>query len=147
MLARLGNLTGDPLNLHKSTRYALHSMLELTLADERPVTVAQVATRWDIPESALAKVLQQLVRTGFIRSVRGVNGGYLLARPAAGVSVQDIIDSFEPAHADEGCLLKDLPGAECPADGPMCRLRELFEEVDQTTRATFQSVTFDTLSR
>ena len=122
-------------------------MLELTLAADRPVTVAQVATRWDIPESALAKVLQQLVRTGFIRSVRGVRGGYLLARSPADVSVQDVIDSFEPRQAHEGCQLKDLPGAECPDEGPTCRLRELFDEVDQTTRATFQSVTFDTLTR
>ncbi len=135
------------MNLHKSTRYALHSMLELARADERPVTVAQIATRWEIPESVLAKVLQQLVRAGFIRSVRGVGGGYMMARSPAEVSVQDVIDSFEPTHASRGCQLKDIPGAECPTMDPMCRLRELFEEVDQTTRATFRSVTFDTLAR
>lgn len=122
-------------------------MLELTLADDRPVTVAQVANRWDIPESALAKVLQQLVRAGFIRSVRGVGGGYMLARPASQVTVQDIIESFEPTLANDGCQLKDLLGAACPTEEPTCRLRELFDEVDQSARATFQSVTFDTLAR
>lgn len=135
------------MNLNKSTRYALHAALELTLADGRPVTAAQVATRYEIPENVVAKVLQQLVRAGVAFASRGVGGGYRLARPPAEVSVQDVIDLFEPAPPPDTCMLRELPGADCPGPtDPTCRLKGLFQEVDETVRATFASVTLATLA-
>ena len=84
------------MNLNKSTRYALHAALEMTLADGQPVTAARVAARYEIPENVVAKVLQQLVRSGIARASRGVGGGYRLAREPSDVTVQDVIDLFEP---------------------------------------------------
>lgn len=134
------------MNLNKSTRYALHAALELALADGRPVTTAQVAARYEIPENVVAKVLQQLVRAGIARGSRGVGGGYRLARPASEVTVQDVIDLFEPAPPLDTCMLQELPGAACPgASEPTCRLKALFHEVDETVHATLASVTLATL--
>ena len=104
------------MNLNKSTRYALHAALELALADGSPVTAAFVAERYEIPENVVAKVLQQLVRAGIARGSRGVGGGYRLARLANEVSVQDVIDLFEPAPAPDTCKLRDEPNAPCPGD-------------------------------
>jgi Rrf2 family protein len=135
------------VNLNKSTRYALHAALEMALADGEPVTTARVATRYDIPENVVAKVLQQLVRSGIARASRGVGGGYRLARAASTVTVQDLIDLFEPALPPDTCMLRELPGATC-SDGPEppCRLNALFQEVDETVRATLASVTLATLA-
>ena len=78
---------------------------------------------------------------------RGVGGGYKLARAATEVTVQDLIDLFEPAQPLETCMLRDSPGAPCFGEGePPCRLRALFEEVDETVRATLASVTLATLA-
>ena len=135
------------MNLNKSTRYALHAGLEMTLANGQPVTAAQVAMRYDIPENVVAKVLQQLVRSGIARASRGVGGGYRLARPASTVTVQDLIDVFEPAPSPDTCMLRELPGAACYDDAqPPCRLKALFQEVDETVRATLASVTLATLA-
>lgn len=135
------------MNLNKSTRYALHAALEMTLADGQPVTTAQVAARYEIPENVVAKVLQQLVRAGVASASRGVGGGYRLARPPATVSVQDVIDLFEPGPSPDTCMLRELPGAACPGDpDPGCRLQALFQEVDETVRATLASVTLATLA-
>lgn len=123
------------MNLNKSTRYALHAALELAASGGRPVTAAQVARRHALPENVVAKVLQQLVRAGLARGMRGVGGGYLLARPARRVSVQDVIDVFEPAPEQR---FDDEPA---PGLGP------LFREVDETVRATFESVSLATLTR
>ena len=135
------------MNLNKSTRYALHAALEMTLAGAQPVTASQVAARYDIPENVVAKVLQQLVRSGLASASRGVGGGYRLARPANEVTVQDVIDLFEPMPAPDACMLRELPAAECPgaAEAP-CRLKALFHEVDETARATLASVTLATLA-
>lgn len=135
------------MNLNKSTRYALHAATEIALSGDRPVTAAQIAARYEIPENVVAKVLQQLVRVGLLRGARGVGGGYRLARAAGEITVQEIIEIFEPAPPTDTCMLRELHGANCPdSSGPSCRLMALFEEVDETVRATFASVSLATLT-
>ena len=135
------------MNLNKSTRYALHAALEMTIADGDQVTASQIAARYEIPENVVAKVLQQLARAGIARGVRGVGGGYRLARQAAEVTVQDIIELFEPMAPPDACMLRELEGTRCPDPGePRCRLMGLFQEVDETVRSTFASVSLATLA-
>lgn len=128
------------MNFSKSARYALYAALEMARADG-PVTVGSVATRYRIPEGALAKVFQNLVRAGIAQGVRGIGGGYLLARPASGISVLDVLEVFDPPRS--GCLLSS---DHCAGEID-CRLRSLFDEVDEMARCTFASVTLDTLVR
>lgn len=135
------------MNLNKSTRYALHAALEMALAKEQPSTASQIAARYEIPENVVAKVLQQLVRAGLAKGARGVGGGYRLCRLASEVSVQEIIDIFEPTPPPDTCMLRDAPGSNCPSQSaPSCRLMGLFQEVDETVRSTFESVTLATLA-
>jgi Rrf2 family protein len=129
------------VKLNRTTEYALLAAAEMALADGRPVTVGQVAERNRIPEGALAKVLQQLVRTGIAQGIRGVGGGYRLARPGRRITVQDVIDAFEPK------LERREPGEAPPTGEADERVRELFGEVDELVRCTFQSVTLETLVR
>ena len=96
-----------------------------------------------ISETALAKVLQQLVRAGASIGSRGVGGGYRLARSPHELTVLDIIEAFEPPREPQQCLLDDEPG-ECH-DHTNCRLRRLFDEVDEMARATFASTSLSTL--
>ncbi len=134
------------MNLNKSTRYAMHAAMELASAGGQPVTAAQIAERYEIPENVVAKVLQQLARVGVVRGVRGIGGGYLLARPAGEVSLQQIIDIFEPKPDPDTCMLRERSGAVCPArEGGTCRLRRIFQTVGETTREAFSSVDLATL--
>lgn len=128
------------MNFSKSARYALYAALEMARSDG-PVTVGSVATRYRIPEGALAKVLQNLVRAGIAQGVRGIGGGYLLAKSASEVSVLDVLEVFDPPRS--GCLLSS---DHCSGEIE-CRLRCLFDEVDEMARCTFASVTLDTLVR
>lgn len=102
-----------------------------------------MAERNRIPEGALAKVLQQLVRAGLAVGTRGVGGGYWLARPGRQITGQHIIDAFEPR------ALRRLPGGgdATPAGPADERIRALFDEVDELVRSTFESITLDTLAR
>lgn len=135
------------MNLNKSTRYALHAALEMAIAGDQPVTVGQIAERYEIPDNVVSKVLQQLSRSGIARGVRGVGGGYRLSRPAAQIVVQEIIDIFEPSPPPDTCMLREIPGEQCPGQSqPTCRLMGLFQEVDETARATFASVSLATLT-
>jgi Rrf2 family protein len=133
--------------LNKSTRYALYAAMEMARSwDHGSVTVARVARRYGLPAGALAKVFQRLVHSGTAVGTRGVGGGYRLARPPSRLTVLDVIGVFEPPRQAGRCLLEDRVDRTCDPF-PACRLRELFEEVDQLTRGTLQSVSFEKLIR
>ncbi len=133
------------MNVRKGTRYALYAAMEMARsAADAPVTAARVAERYGIPSTVLAKTFQQLVRAGLASGMRGVRGGYVLTRPAAQVTVLDVIEAFEPARPRQSCLIAGRDAPEC-AETDTCRLRRLLDEVDETTRSTFASVSLDTL--
>lgn len=134
------------MKIGKSARYALYAMQEMAIAGDAAVTVASVARRYGIPQTALAKVVQQLVRAGLALGTRGVGGGCRLARRASEVSVLDVIAAFEPLSPVRGCLLSDRGDAGCPAP-ESCALRQLFAEADEVLRCTFASVSLATLAR
>jgi Rrf2 family protein len=134
------------MTIAKSTRYALYAAAEMALAGDGLVTVAGVANRYGIPESALAKVFQQLVRSSLASGTRGIGGGYRLARPASKITVLDVLHAFERPRATGACLLHDGPGETCPRSSA-CRLHWLFSEVDEIVRCTYESVTLETLVR
>lgn len=134
------------MTVSKSARYALHASLEMALAGEDLVTVGSVAARYGMPQTALAKVFQQLVRAGLAVGTRGIGGGYRLARAASAISVLDVIAVFEPPHAPGRCLLTEGDDDGCPRHAA-CGLRRLFDEADELLRCTFASVSLATLAR
>ena len=76
--------------------YALRAMLELALREGRgPVTISEIATTQNIPVRFLEAILRQLKQDGLADSVRGKEGGYLLARKAHDISVGEVIRIFE----------------------------------------------------
>lgn len=140
-----GSCTLGPLNFSKSTRYALYAILEMAQVDDL-ISASSVAKQYKIPEGALAKVFQALVRAGLARGTRGVGGGYCLAKAASEITVLDVISVFEPPRPMGSCLLSDDPKGHCHAEND-CKLRGLFDEVDEVARSTFASVTIETLAR
>ncbi|MFO1052501.1 MAG: Rrf2 family transcriptional regulator [Planctomycetota bacterium] len=122
------------MQLRKSSLYALRAALEMASV-KGPVTVADVARRHGFPVTALAKVMQELVRAGIALGSRGVGGGYVLARDAAAISTLQVIEVFDPDRCGDD--------ARSPADG----LDQLLDEIDEVTRCTFASVSLETLAR
>lgn len=133
------------MKFSKSTLYALYAALELAAAEE-PLTVASVAERFGLPPGALAKVFQRLVRAGLAVGVRGIGGGYRLARPASDITVLDVISVFDAPRQNGHFLLGERSEAARaqPADA---RLSRLFDEVAEVVSCTFASVTLETLVR
>ena len=131
------------MTITKSTRYALYAAAEMAMAGEALVTVSAVAKRYGIPEGALAKVFQQLVRARLAAGTRGIGGGYRLARPPSKITVLEVLHVFERPRTTGACLLHDGPGDSCPQTSA-CRLHWLFSEVDELVRCTYESVTLET---
>jgi Rrf2 family protein len=84
------------LRLSKKADYALLAMRHLAAnADRGAVSARELAEAYDLPPELLAKVLQRLVRGRLLTSIQGIRGGYGLARPAASISVADVITAID----------------------------------------------------
>ena len=109
------------LRLTRAGDYAVRAMIHVgSLPDGSVALKDEIALAEGIPPSFTAKILRQLVRTGLLRSARGVNGGFSLARGSAEINLLDIVEAIEgPIHLTdcspdpEGCTL----GHDCPASG------------------------------
>lgn len=133
------------MNYQRSTRYALYSAIEMAaLPPGETVTAAEVAARYRLPPTVVSKVIQRLVHAGVAHGTRGVTGGYRLARPPAEIPLLEIVELFEGPRSESTCALGECGEGECGTFAE-CRLRKLFEEVDEQARATFASVTLETL--
>ncbi len=76
--------------------YAVRAAVELAAADDdRPVKAERIATAQDIPLNFLENILGELRHAGLVRSQRGAEGGFRLARPAGEVTVADVIRAVE----------------------------------------------------
>jgi len=85
------------LNMRLSARadYALRAAIELAAAGGGHVTADQLARTQVIPGKFLEAILTQLRRAGLVRSQRGPDGGFWLARPAEDISLADIIRAID----------------------------------------------------
>ena len=75
--------------------YALRAAIELARKEDGPTKRTAIATAQAIPLKFLENILIDLRHAGLVRSQRGADGGYWLARPAAEVSVADVIRAVE----------------------------------------------------
>ena len=75
--------------------YAARAAAELSTATERPIKADRIAQAQDIPAKFLETILLELKHAGIVRSQRGPDGGYTLARPAEDISVADVIRAVD----------------------------------------------------
>jgi Rrf2 family transcriptional regulator, cysteine metabolism repressor len=90
------------LSITTKSPYALSALVELHRQGAAgPVPIAELARRRDIPVQFLEQLFATLRRAGVLRSQRGVKGGYSLARPAAEITVLELVELLDgPLGAD-----------------------------------------------
>lgn len=118
------------LTLH--TDYALRVLIYVALRGDGLSTVSEIAARYDISRNHVVKVVHGLGRAGFLKTVRGRNGGVALARPAAGIVIADVVRATEDGLGLVDCL--HAGKASCRIDGA-CALKDVF---GQALAAFFQ---------
>ncbi len=116
------------LRLSKKTDYALLAMRHLAAnADRGSASARELAETYNIPAELLAKVLQKLVRGRLLVSQQGIRGGYALARPAAGMSVADVIQAVDGPLMVTACSEDDHSCnqyAKCNVRDPLWRIKD-----------------------
>ena len=118
--------------------YAVRAAIELAcVAGEGPVKGERIATAQGIPPKFLENILLELRRAEIVASQRGVEGGYRLARPAAEISVADVIRALEGPIAS----VRGVRPEEIEYEGPARSLQPLWIELRASMREVLEGTT------
>jgi Rrf2 family protein len=137
------------LKLQQNTLLALASALEFAAQPERQFTGGEVAARYRVSAHHLAKVLRTLGRAGVLEAVRGARGGYRFAANAKRLTLLDVIELFEEIGAARRPAARATRRSEGAAGAGEIEaaLAVVFAEIDELARATFRSITLQTMLR
>ncbi|HET9654930.1 MAG TPA: Rrf2 family transcriptional regulator [Kineosporiaceae bacterium] len=132
------------MRISAKTDYAIRAAAELAAAPEHAwVKTESVANAQDIPLPFLLNILSELRTAGVVRSRRGVDGGYQLARPAGLISVADIIRAIDgPLASIAGTRPEDVAYS-----GSAAALRDTWVALRATMRSVLESVTLAHLAQ
>ena len=126
-----------------STRgdYAARALVSLALhADESgPTSVRDIAERTGLPQPYLEQILLALKGAGIVRSKRGVGGGYVLARPAAEITLAEIVSAVEGPIV-VGDFGEPHQNGACDHEG-QCVLLAVWADVGEQMRRLLQGRT------
>ena len=127
-------------------RYALRMMLDLAEhAGDGYVSLKDIAARQGISKKYLEQIILLLNREDLLKTTRGVQGGYRLAREPAEYTLTDILSLTEGEQTSVTCLGHNAPG--CPREA-ICLTKPIWAELDRIIRTYMDSVTLqDILDR
>jgi len=120
--------------------YALKALLDLSINHGKPRPIEDIAKRQDIPAKFLEQILLSLKKGGFVKSVRGKKGGYLLSRDPKFITLGDALRYVEGPVEPLACVCKG--GEKTCNYSARCALRDVFNEIGKYTAAKVDSVTF-----
>lgn len=113
------------MKLTRGGEYGIRGVLYLAQQDNGKISMlSAIAKAQDVPPRFLAKIFQALAKAGIVRSHRGAKGGFSLARPAAEITIKDVIEAIEGPIYLNVCLV--APG-ECSRD-KICPMHRVWEE-------------------
>lgn len=108
------------------------------------VSASQLAEETGLPVPTVQKLVSRLTAAGLLRSTRGVGGGLKLARPAAAITLADIVEAVEGPIALTSCL-DDESGHGCTLDGA-CSVKPHWPVVNRALRSALADVSLTQLS-
>lgn len=114
----------------RATEYAIRAVLYMSCQPQGQIVLKKdICRAQEITPAFLTKILQPLIKDGIVGSQRGVGGGFYLAKPAAEITLYDVVKTQEgPLYLNQ-CLIKEGNcGREffCPVHGAWHEIRSEF---------------------
>jgi Rrf2 family protein len=119
--------------------YGIRALIELAhhFGETRPIQSSEIASCQNIPESYLEQLLTNLRRAGFIRSVRGPQGGHALVRDPRSLKASEVIMALEGSIMPIDCLDES---SACSRRGG-CAQRDMWKAVQEAILAVLDNAT------
>ena len=106
------------------------------------MSIVEITKLGDMPVKFLEQILLVLRRGGFVKSKRGVNGGFYLARPPKDITVGEVVRFIEGSVEPISCVRKGYAGC---GDLYKCAFRDIWQKVSKATSDIVDNVTFEDL--
>lgn len=131
------------MKLSTKGRYGLRAMIDLAdYSEEMPQSIACIAARQSISDSYLEQLMAKLKKAGLITSIRGAQGGYVLAKPSKEISVGDILRALEDL-SPVNCV--GLKGEQACGGSDTCVTRNVWKRIDDSIQHAVDSIFLDEL--
>ena len=118
----------------KTFEYSMRAIVTLAGSDGKACTARQISELTQVPVPYLSKVLSTLVRSGLVRSQRGLRGGFVLVSSPDKIRILDIVEAVEPFKRIRKCPLNmDTSGLLCSLHRFLDDLMALSESTLRTT--------------
>lgn len=131
------------MRMSTKAQYAVRALVSLNLSSAgEPVSIKDISSRENISLNYLEQLFVKLRRGEIVKSVRGPGGGYLLARPAADIRVDQIIDTVEETLVPVSCM--DADGScKCTSE---CATQSVWQGLGNQIRTFLASMTLEDLT-
>lgn len=127
------------MKLSTKGRYGLRAMIDLAdFSEEMPQSIASIAARQSISDSYLEQLMAKLKKAGLITSIRGSQGGYVLAKPGEEISVGDILRALEGDLSPVKCM--GLKGDQACSGSGSCVTRNVWKRIDDSIQNAVDSI-------
>lgn len=138
------------MKLSTKSRYGVRAMFDMAYhAGSLPAQIKDISRRQEISPRYLEQIFQDLKKAGLLKSRRGPQGGYSLAKPADEITVEDIVLAAEGELLLVNCVKglrknSDEPSGSCEF-GSHCITQPLWAEASRILGEYFQGITLKTL--
>lgn len=134
------------MRISRRTDYALRTLLTLVEhCGQGPIPIRELARRNDVPKRFLEQIMLALKEKGWVRSVSGVRGGYLLARKPAKITIGEVVRHFDGIMAPIACV--SVEGYQRCSQEPVCRFRRVFLDARNYFAGLLDQATLDEVAK
>jgi Rrf2 family transcriptional regulator, cysteine metabolism repressor len=128
------------LKISTKGRYALEAVLELaTISNSKHVSLKEISEKRNISETYLEQIFVKLRKNNVVISVRGAQGGYMLAKPPGEITVLDVVTAVEGELSSVKCTAAG--GSESCSIYNDCMTKDFWREVTDCINDTLRSTT------
>jgi Rrf2 family protein len=128
------------MKLSRKSDYALRALFGLIASGGKaPVSIRELAERYDVPKRFLEQIMLELKSKGWVRSIAGRDGGFVLAKKPDEITMGEVVRHFDGVLAPIGCV-STTHYEQCSQE-PVCRFRRVLLDVRNYTARRMDAAT------
>lgn len=143
LIIELEKKGGDDMKISTKGRYALRLMLDLAINNTGEyITIKSISARQEISDKYLEQIITQLSKAGYVKSTRGAQGGYRLAKEPREYTVGMILRLIEGSLAPVSCVEEE--SSDCSRYG-CCATAFVYARINDAVNEVVDSITLEDL--
>jgi Rrf2 family protein len=128
------------MKLSRKSDYALRALFGLIASDGKtPVSIRELAEKYDVPKRFLEQIMLELKSRGWVRSIPGRDGGFVLAKKPDEITMGEVVRHFDGVLAPIGCV--STTHYEACSQEAVCRFRRVLLDVRNYTARRMDAAT------